>query len=423
MSGTMQGRRRAKAVSAVALGLVAATLVAGTASAKDRGRQSDRPKHDDAVIAAATPKRDSATPKPANASPKAKKAKPARPSAKAKTRTPRPATDAAFPPPPTKYRPPITPQHLADPGVIYDGHQWVVLSTSKAGSGSIATAPKPSGPYKNVSGPLVKKAPKWMNTAQLLWAPSIVRASDGTYVIFFSVMTKAGGRCIGTAHGSHSTGPFTANSRALACTSKSKANAYDTIHSEGPNFGLIDPTPAQFGSTMVLTYKTQFNTTPGRAQPVWHTTTRIVRLDPAHPDHALTIPGTKTTSKAITSSTSTNIEENPVLVQHGGKYTLFTSWGLFGTCKYITRYRQNADLWTGWQRAPAKDPTALSFPSNTTCGRGNAQVVAGTSSGEWRIFFNGHAKSDPPHGTGPKLLYVAEVVWSKSGRPTVSRFV
>lgn len=67
--------------------------------------------------------------------------------------------------------------------------------------------------------------------------------------------------------------------------------------------------------------------------------------------------------------------------------------------------------------------TALSFPSNTTCGRGNAQVVAGTSSGGWRIFFNGHAKSDPPHGTGPKLLYVAEIVWSKSGRPKVSRFV
>ena len=104
------------------------------------------------------------------------------------------------------------------------------------------------------------------------------------------------------------------------------------------------------------------------------------------------------------------IEENPVLVQHGSRFTLFTSFGWYGTCHYSTRFRQNKSLWTGWLN---KKPRALPMSKHHTCGTGNAQVIQDPA-GPWRIFFNGRTKG--PHT--PFGMYVGTVKW-KSGRPQV----
>lgn len=292
---------------------------------------------------------------------------------------------------------------IPNPGVINTGKKWVVFSTgSWSTSGHAASADGVRGPWTRTNKHFLTKRPAWSSKGDhSYWAPSIVRATDGRYVVYYAgvVAGQSSARCIGTAIGTSATGPFVPNSRALACWDRSGANAFDSIRSEGRNFSLIDPTPAWVGSTLVLTYKTQFM----RADHRWHTTTRMIQLDPAHPWTTVPNPVIKGSVK-ITDAVNKYIEENPVLVARGNKLTLFTSFGWYGTCNYYTRYRHNDSLWRGWLK---KNPTRLAVPGNT-CGTGNAQVVQAGKT--WRLFFNAHANG--PHT--PFMLWVGNLTWSNN---------
>ncbi|MBB2893422.1 hypothetical protein [Flexivirga oryzae] len=280
----------------------------------------------------------------------------------------------------------------------------------------VGTAPKARGPWKVSKKRLLTTRPKWMSTNKKasVWAPSLIRGDNGKFVVYYSGVVKGtkGRRCIGSATGNSATHAFHPDSRPIACWKGSGTSPKDKIKSEGAGFSLIDPTPARIGNTTVLTYKTQF-----RAHGKWHTTIRMVKLNSASPNHVVANPvHANGQSIRLTNSWSKYIEENPVLVKHGKRYTLFTSFGWFGRCNYVTRYRQNTSLWTGWKHKKAAN---LKFPANTnTCGRGNAQVMRGTKSGTWRIFFNGHPDGPEP-GHGPKGLYVGSVAWHH-GRPSVT---
>jgi hypothetical protein len=298
---------------------------------------------------------------------------------------------------------------------MHDGSRWVVLSTGGwDAAGHIATARSVGGPWKrNNTHHLLTKRPAWASKSDhSVWAPSIISTSPGHYVVYYAAVVAGQkySRCIGSAHGKSATGPFTPNRQAVSCYKRSGANAFDRIPSEGTNFSLIDPTPALVNSQLVLTYKTQYRR-PG--DKLWHTTIRLVQLDPAHPGRTIGNPiHAGGASIKITDSVSKNIEENPVLVLHSGVYTLFTSFGLYGTCHYATRFRQNTSLWDNWLAAP---PHALPMSKHNTCGTGNAQVIQDPS-GPWRIFFNGHMSG--PHT--PFGMYVGKVTWS-SGTPEVKK--
>ena len=313
------------------------------------------------------------------------------------------------------YRKPLASFAVPNPGVIYDASRWVVLSTGGWDTaGHIATAAGAAGPWrKDATHHLLTKRPAWASkTDHSVWAPSIVKVGTGHYVVYYAavVLGQKSARCIGSGSGSSPTGPFIPSDRALACYKRSGANAYDTIATEGANFGLIDPTPARVGSHLLLTYKTQFL----RSDKQWHTTIRMVELNSADPTMTAANPiHAGGGSVQLTNRVNKYIEENPVLVQHGSTFTLFTSYGWYGTCVYSTRYRQNASLWHNWL---AKASHALPMPKHNTCGSGNAQVVRGPSSGPWRIFFNGHMTG--PHT--PFGLYAGTVTWS-SGTPEVGR--
>lgn len=301
---------------------------------------------------------------------------------------------------------------IPNPGVINTGKKWVVLSTgSWSTGGHAAAADGVRGPWNRANRHFLTKRPAWSSKGDhSYWAPSIVRATDGRYVVYYAgvVAGQSSARCIGTAIGTSALGPFVPNSRALACWNRSGANAFDSIKSEGRNFSLIDPTPAQVGSTLVLTYKTQFM----RADHRWHTTTRMVQLDPAHPWKTVPNPVAKGSVK-ITDAVNKYIEENPVMIARNGKLTLFTSFGWYGTCNYHTRYRQNSALWTGWLK---KTPTRLGVPGKT-CGTGNAQAIKGAGD-TWRLFFNAHANG--PHT--PFMLWVGNLTWS-NGNPHITKLL
>ena len=114
------------------------------------------------------------------------------------------------------------------------------------------------------------------------------------------------------------------------------------------------------------------------------------------------------------------IEENPVMVKHGSRYTLATSFGWYGTCDYWTRYRQNDDLWTGWLK---KSPSRLRFASGIhTCGTGNGQLTSNATGTSWRLWFNGHPDYPASTAGGPDGLYVGVVRWH-DGKPRVVKLL
>ncbi|MFT4166560.1 MAG: family 43 glycosylhydrolase [Microlunatus sp.] len=306
---------------------------------------------------------------------------------------------------------------LANPGVTQrpDG-RWVVHSTGSIAGHRVGLSKttRPGGSYGVSKRQLLDKRPSWVpKNAQGVWAPSVVRSATGQYVVFYAARVKGtkSARCIGTGFGPKPEGPFQHSERALACWKKSGTNPWDKIKSEGAGFSLIDPTPAWVQGRLVLTYKTG-KKTKGR----WHTTTRMVELDPDDPTRTRA-DGHRNSIK-LTDWRNKYIEENPVLVEHGGTLTLFTSRGWYGTCRYSTVYRQNKSLWTGWMK---KKPKALRFATKpNTCGTGNGQVVQQAGTGRWLYFFNGHTKKSTPGG--PKGLYVGELTWS-NGRPRVAKLL
>lgn len=307
-------------------------------------------------------------------------------------------------------RPP-TARGLANPGVVQTATGFTVLGTGSWKNIPIATAAQAKGPYTVTTGKLLTTPAKWMSpsTGKKVWAPSVANIG-GSYYTYYSAVYKGKGsaRCIGTGVSASPSGPFTPNDRPLACWKGTKA--FDSIKSEGAGFSLIDATPAYVSGQWVLTYKTQI-----KKSGKWHTTTRMLALDPAAPWQTTANPvHADGRSVKLTDERNKLIEENPVIVERGGKLTLFTSWGWFGTDNYQTRYRQNGDLWRGWLK---KKPTVLPFTvKRNTDGFGNAQVLQDQVTKDWLIFFNGHIKND---GRGPKGLYVGEIGWKK-GKPRVT---
>lgn len=306
---------------------------------------------------------------------------------------------------------------FANPGVIHDGSKWVMLSTgSWSTNGRIAVADEAKGPWRRLDRDLLTKRPDWASRGNhSVWAPSITMSSKGTYVIYYAAVVKGteANRCIGSAYASNSTGPFTPNRRPIACYSGSNTNPYDAIRREGTgNFSLIDATPAWVGNQAVLTYKTSNSYRNSSGQLIWHTTTRMVKLNKEFPGRTVANPRNDDGgSIKLTDARHKYIEENPVLVKRGDRYTLFTSFGWYGTCDYWTRYRQNTSLWWGWLD---NGPSRLPMPSDT-CGTGNAQVIRGLPEGSWRIFYNGHINDER---RSPFTLYVGWVDWT-NGNPRV----
>lgn len=313
---------------------------------------------------------------------------------------------------------------LANPAVITvpdgeGGTTWVSLSTGSwdRKGATIATAPKATGPWKRTNTKLLTERPKWMSKKRKgVWAPSIIRSADGDYVVYYSGIVKGSysRRCIGTARSDSPTGPFTPYKRPIACWKGSGTNPHDPIFNEGGSIKLIDATPAKLGDTWVLTYKTAYRKKKGDP---WHTTIRMLEIDPHAPQRPLVDrnPGSPAVSIKIADTWHKYIEENPVIVKRGGRYTLFTSFGWYGTCDYWTRYRQNTKLWSGWL---SKKPKKLPFPPGfLSCGRGNAHAMK-KGPNNWRLFFNGHY---PEPGGGPRGLYVGKIKWNSKGRPRVSK--
>lgn len=313
------------------------------------------------------------------------------------------------------YRPPVASYPIADPGVLHAGGRWVVMGTgSWSTTNTISTAPAANGPWSRVGNALLTRRPGWASSGDhSIWAPSEVRidGSDGTrYVVFYAAVIagQTSKRCIGTGVSTSPTGPFVPRDAPISCIA---------------GYGAADPEPGtvQADSTidstasyvtidgqqrLYLLYKTQHVAyVDSSGHKHYHSTIRMVRVNIA--SYATAVLGD---SHQLTERTDNPIEENPVLVQRGATFTLFTSVGGYTTCNYHTEWRQSTHLWS-WPATGQR----LSFPTGTnTCATGDAQVVPGLPEDSWRIFFSGRY----PDASSSFMLYVGTVTWS-DGTPEV----
>ncbi|GAA3537535.1 hypothetical protein AFL01nite_12290 [Aeromicrobium flavum] len=309
----------------------------------------------------------------------------------------------------------------ANPGVAeVPGGGFVMLRTGRWDkAGVIRTAAHPRGPWKSTKERLLKPAPKWANPKKRgVWAPSIVRGATGTWVVYYSALVRGSTttRCIGTGTAKTHRGPFKPARQPIACwRGNKKTKPQDPVGGKR-RIGLIDATPAVVGGRTVLLFKTQ-RSYKKNGTIMWDTSTRMLNLDPVSPHRVIANPvNQKPRSVQLIRKRHRYIEENPVMVERGGTFTLFTSWGWYGTPKYWTQYRQSTDPWRGW----STKPTRLTFPKGTnTLGRGNAQAV-GDSLGRWWFFWNGH-RPNFKRKEGPKYLYVGRLDWNAANQPYVQR--
>jgi arabinan endo-1,5-alpha-L-arabinosidase len=306
------------------------------------------------------------------------------------------------------YAKPVAGYKIGDPGVLRYGGPYVVLSTGRLGV--VSTAPTAAGPWKRAGYPMLTHQARWASQDdRSLWAPSIVPLPDGQYLVVYAAV-RAGQkslRCIGTAIGGSPVGPFKPRRHPISCPA-AHSGAADPMPHVGSNNSVIDATVRFFAVNgnleLLMTYKTQ-HPLPGPGKH-YYTTIRMVRLDPA--TDGATVIGH---SHQLTSRTGT-IEENPVLVQRGNVFTLFTSVGGYTLCSYHTAWRSSTHPWH-W-RGTAQH--TLRFPGGT-CGTGDADVYS-IGGDAWRAFFSGHY---PDPGSTFKM-YVGVVKWD-AGTPRVTKLV
>ena len=309
-------------------------------------------------------------------------------------------------------RAPVAGFTVGDPGIIYDGSRWISFYTGYRGR--IAVAKHANGPWKRLSRPALNVDPAWAKQSvgghkPSYWAPAAIKVATGNYMIVFAAVRKdaKSKRCIGVGFSTKAAGPYTPARHPLSCVG-GKFGAADVMKRVNPQNSVIDATPRMLivknTPGLYVTYKTQ------RTVDKHYTSTiRMVQVNTASTAANVQIIGK---SHQLTAR-PTNIEENPVMVQNGTTFTLFTSLGGYTLCSYHTEYRTSTDPWT-WSNTS----TRLSFPPNTkTCGHGDADVYYSTTAHAWRIFWSGRY----PKQGHPFHLYVGAVAFTGAGVPTVTK--
>lgn len=293
---------------------------------------------------------------------------------------------------------------------------------------------------------LAGRMPSWADPSKGFWNPDMIKTTAGTYVVYFAAALKntnghpagndnkpaQGARCIGTAHGSRPTGPFTVNARPLVCFRQFRP-ADDMDGDPGQRVrgqGVIGSSPVfvKFGrhAELFLLYKTQAN--PGAGQP---STIRMVRLADANGTRVL---GESHQLLASSTGSFSDTIEAPALIQHGKWFVLFVAHGNFDSCGYSTIWFRSQHIWK-WNAAAGT--TFMSSATKGTrglCGPGTADVTGSRVSSQSRIFFNGwvveknHVITNTPLSprirpiqgkNAARVMYAAVVNWHPGGIPVL----
>jgi arabinan endo-1,5-alpha-L-arabinosidase len=330
---------------------------------------------------------------------------------------------------------PASTASLADPGVFFQGGRFYAFAT---GAGlREATSSTAGGPWTAPADVLDRQSvPAWVDLSKQIWAPDMIQAGNGDYVVYFAAALDASAgtptgsdapagnaHCIGSARSKNATGRFAIDPHPVIClpgyggSDDMTADPGDRVHGQG----VIDPSPRQVTidneTELFLVFKTQ-GTAPS--------TIRMVRLSNQDGSSVL---GDSHQLLASTGNTQGDTLEGPSLLQHGSWFVLFVAHGNWDTCRYSTQWYRSQHIWS-WSNAP----TPLVTQSSTgLCGPGGADVTGSQVSGQDRIFLHGWINehgapaqdSDTEDKTGAtRALYAAVLTWATDGfTPQVGEFL
>lgn len=303
----------------------------------------------------------------------------------------------------------------ADPTVVQYGDQWVAISTGR--SAPRAVAPSPNGPWTD-AGYALASLPPWA-LAPRIWASDLVDTATGWLLYFSAPVEGLGpeGRCIGVATAATPLDPFVPQQRPLVCPRNAVADpAYDIarpVRKGLPrNVGVIDPEGFQGadGKRYVL-YRTQ-------KQP------SSIRIVPVHRGGK----GGRHQRDSVELIRRRGVVENPVLVQRGKFWVMFTSQNFFGGCNYDTTWRKAQSLGKLFR---ATKHQLLDKETTGLCGPGGADLL-----GDSLMFFHawtctelkaqcpfgGNYDTSPAYGSH-RAMFGATLEWSAKADPRVASFL
>ena len=304
---------------------------------------------------------------------------------------------------------PVSKLRLADPSVAHHGSGFVAVATGPRVG--IVTAPHLAGAWKD-EGRAVRDGamPDWAR-GDSAWAPDLVRRPDGRWVLFYAAATfglaNDQQRCIGTAVSrSVAASGFVPQDRPLVCPAGARYPGRTRLATGGA--GFIDPSTfiSRDGRRFLL-YKRQL--IDGRTTIFLQRMKRSWLRPAGRPRALVTRRGGQI--------------ENPVLVQRGGSFFLFASWGNWNDCGYRTVWLRSSSLHRGFplpdrfpRRASRRGGLLVGRSTSGLCGPGGLDVIRESA----KVYdFVLHARSTAQDHE--RQVYAGWMRW-RHGRPVIARW-
>lgn len=291
----------------------------------------------------------------------------------------------------------IAAANWADPFAFVDGGSIYTYATNTAGA-NIPVAETTDGRSYVYKGDAMPKVASWTHTGAV-WAPSVYRRSDGTYVMFYdSSFGITPNQCVGVATSQSPTGPFVdSNSAPLVCPMDLG--------------GAIDASMLVVDGTPWLIYKSDGNCCQ-KPTSIW---SQQLGSD------WTTLVGSPSKLISNDQAWEGDVVEAPTMVHVGDRFYLFYSGNDWGTQNYAIGYAECSSI-TGPCTKPRTTAWGPSFSGFQ--GPGGASFLTTTNDvdlgalavgAKTVMVFHGWPKGQVDPKDGNRELFVSIVEFGANG--------
>jgi beta-xylosidase len=285
---------------------------------------------------------------------------------------------------------PIYKHDFPDPYVMRVGKTYYAYATN-TGIADIPTLKSTDLVHWTASKDSMPLPPRWV--ASNIWAPDVYKATNGTYVMYFTGRDpEAGRQCIGYAVGRSPAGPFTnRGTKPFIC--------------QGSLGGDIDPAV--------------FRDSNGKTYLLWKSDGNCCGMKTYLFSQQLSGDGTKLLGQPAKldqndASWEGSVVEAPFMWKHGGKYYLFYSANDYASYSYAVGYAACRT-----PSGPCTDGATNPILSSAckAAGPGGETIVTDKKGQIWMLYHAWRAGAVNDSSVG-RQLWMDRLTW-KSGRPVV----
>jgi GH43 family beta-xylosidase len=285
------------------------------------------------------------------------------------------------------YQNPVTTNDCADPGVIYDGTQYVMACTSGNAPDAFLLRTSPDLIHWEVRGSIFPAATKPAWAVSDFWAPEIHRVGN-SFVAYYTARHVDGRLSIGAATAPSALGPYTDIGQPL-------------LHD--PGTGLIDAN--------------HYEDPSGKHYLIWKEDGNAVGIQtPIHGQelsaNGLEFVGARKTLITNDLPWEGPLVEGPWLIDNAGKYYLFYSANAYNTPSYAIGVAR-ADSPLG---PYTKAPQSILSGAGHWAGPGHGSVITTKKGETWHVY---HSWIAGQVGGGPGRVALIDRIFWENGWPTM----